>query len=488
MRGLVACSLALGLLACADPVLLAPPRYAPLPASESATPHAPAPQASAAKASAEPSALMVAAQRISDEAQSSQHADELLRELCDDIGARLSGSKELTRALEWARQRLSEAGHENVAIEPVMVPTWVRGKESLTMLAPFARSIPVLGIGGTVPTPKGGISGQLVVVHSETELAERAADIRGKIVLIDKALPPFDAVARDPHYGDTVGARVFGASLAAKQGAQAVLVRSVTARSLGTLHTGALHYDDGVPKIPAASVTVESSTMLARLAEKHTPVTVRLSLASEDRGLSQSGNVVAELRGREKPEEVVVIGGHIDSWDVGQGATDDGAGVVIAMEALTVLRKLGLRPRRTVRVVLFTNEENGLRGATAYAEAHKAERHVAAVESDNGAARVEALGVDTQPDDGEAAAVQRLAPMLAALAPLGVSKLQPGHSGADVGPLVKQGALGIGLYHDWSEYFDIHHTEADTLDKVKPDELAQGVAAMAVLAYALAEE
>jgi hypothetical protein len=467
-------------------VLLAPPRYAPLPPA-SAEGGAAAKAKVGEASGAEQSSLRVAADRIRHEALSSTHAYELLRELCDDIGARLSGSKELARALEWAKARLSEAGHQGVAIEPAMVPTWVRGKESLTLLTPEARNIPVLAIGGSVPTPKGGITGELVVVHSETELADRAADIRGKIVLIDKAMPPFDTVTRDPHYGDTVGARVFGASLAAKQGALAVLVRSVTAHSLATLHTGALHYDDNAPKIPAASVTVESAALLSRLSEKH-KLTLRLSLESEDRGLTPSGNVVAELRGRAKPEEIVVISGHIDSWDVGQGAVDDGAGVVIAMEALNVLKKLGLEPKRTVRVVLFTNEENGLRGAAAYAEAHKNERHHAAVESDNGAAKVESLGVDTEPNAGEPKAMAELEPVLAELAPLGVTRLSRGHSGADVVPLVKQGALGIGLGHDWSEYFDVHHSDADTLDKVDPGELAQGVAAMAVLAYGLAEQ
>jgi carboxypeptidase Q len=337
LRSLAPLSLLVLSTSCAPQAGLTVPVYEPLPGARVAATVATA-RATAKAAPGEPSSFAAAAQRITAEALQSRHAYELLRELCDDIGARLSGSPELTRALAWAKQRLGEAGHENVRIEPVMVPTWVRGRESLAMVVPLSRAIPVLGIGGSVSTPKGGLTGELVVVHSETELATRAADIRGKIVLIDKAMPAFDPATHDTHYGETVRGRVYGASLAAKHGASALLVRSVTARSLGTLHTGSLVYDPAAPKIPAGSVTVESATWLSRLVAQGKKVTLRLQLESRDLGLTESGNVLAELRGREKPEEIVVISGHIDSWDVGQGAADDGAGVVIAMEALSVLR------------------------------------------------------------------------------------------------------------------------------------------------------
>jgi carboxypeptidase Q len=463
--------------ACAKVPAPAVPTYAPLPAAEG---KAGAPAAVSAD-------LQHRASRIAEEALRDERAYQLLSELCDDIGARLSGSEELKRAVSWAEAKLREAGHENVRAEPVQVNTWVRGKESLSLLTPSQRSIPVLGVGGTVPTPKGGLSGELAVVSSVDELATRGAELKGKIVLIDAVMPPFDPVTQDTGYGKVFAARVFGPSLAAKQGVLAVLVRSLTATSLGTLHTGAVAYDAAVAKIPAASVSIETAGWLRRLVERKQHVTLKLELESEDRGLSPSANVIAELRGRELPDEVVVIGGHLDSWDVGQGATDDGAGVVISMGALGVLRRLELRPRRTVRVVLFTNEENGLAGAREYAKAHAAEHHVAAVESDFGAALVTGLGVDMDPDPSEPAAITALQGVLDLLRPLGVTRVEAGMAGADIAPLIKQGALGLGLGHDGARYFDVHHTHADTLDKVKPEELAQSVATMAVLAYALAE-
>jgi carboxypeptidase Q len=464
--------------ACAKAPSPAVPTYVPLPSALDAKSGAPA---------ALPADLHARAGRIADEALRDERAYQLLTELCDDIGARLSGSEELKRAVSWAEKRLREAGHENVRAEPVQVNTWVRGKESLAMVAPAPRAIPVLGLGGTVPTPKGGLTGELAVVSSLDELAARGAELKGKIVLIDAVMPPFDPVTRETSYGKVVPARLFGASLAAKHGAVAMLIRSITANSLGTLHTGAMVYDPAVAKIPAAAISTEMASWLHRLVERKERVTLKLELESEDRGLTPSANVIAELRGRERPEEIVVISGHIDSWDVGQGASDDGAGVVISMAALGVLRRLALTPRRTVRVVLFTNEENGLAGAREYAKAHAAERHVAAVESDFGAGRVTGLGVDTEPDQGEAQATAALAGVLDLLRPLGVSRVEPGHSGSDISPLIKAGALGIGLGHDGAHYFDLHHSEADTLDKVKPEDLAQSVAAMAVLAYALAE-
>jgi carboxypeptidase Q len=464
--------------ACAGAKAPPVPSYAVLPSALDAKSGAPA---------ALPADLHTRAGRIAEEALRDERAYQLLTELCDDIGARLSGSEALKRAVSWAEERLREAGHENVRAEPVQVNTWVRGPESLAMLTPSARTIPVLGLGGTVPTPKGGLRGELAVVSSLDELGTRGAELKGKIVLIDTVMPPFDPVTQDTSYGEVVPARLFGASMAARHGALAVLIRSITATSLGTLHTGAMIYDPAVAKIPAAAVSTETASWLHRLVERKERVTLALELASEDRGLSPSANVVAELRGRERPEEIVLIGGHLDSWDVGQGASDDGAGVVISMGALGVLRRLGLTPRRTVRVVLFTNEENGLAGAREYAEAHAGERHVAAVESDFGAGRVTALGIDTEPDEGEPQAVAALAGVLDLLRPLGVSRVAAGHSGADVGPLVRAGALGIGLGHDGSHYFDLHHSEADTLDKIKPEDVAQSVAAMAVLAYALAE-
>jgi Zn-dependent M28 family amino/carboxypeptidase len=288
-------------------------------------------------------------------------------------------------------------------------------------------------------------------------------------------------------YGKDARYRTRGASAAAKHGAAAMLVRSLTAHSLRTPHTGALGYDPAQPKIPAAAVSVEDALLIARLAAQG-PVTVKLSLDSKTLPDARSANVIGELRGREKPDEVVVIGAHIDSWDVGQGANDDGAGCVIVMQALTTIRRLGLQPRRTIRVVLFTNEENGLRGAKAYAETHLAElpKTVLAIESDSGSFAPRGFGVDAKPEVTPKV-VARLAEIAALLEPIRKMHVRAGGGGADLGPMVPHGVPTVGLEVDGRTYFDTHHTEADTLDKVDPVTLAESVAAIAVLAYVVAD-
>ncbi len=408
-----------------------------------------------------------------------------LAHLTDRIGHRLSGSKALESAVAWAAQSMKDDGHE-VRTEKVMVPHWVRGTEDVALMTPVARPLRVLGLGGSISTPKEGITAPVVVIKSFAELDAKAAVIKDAIVLYDVALPAYSSDTGSG-YGGVVAYRHGGASRAAKHGAVAVLVRSVTAHSLRTPHTGALTYQAEQPKIPAASVTAEDAMLIARLAEQG-PVTVRMKLESQQLPDAESANVLGELRGTEKPDEIVVIGAHIDSWDVGQGAHDDGAGCVTMMQALTVLKQLGLAPRRTIRVVLFTNEENGLRGAKAYAQDHAIElpKTVFAIESDSGGFSPRALGIQTQPEVS-ARTVARITEVAALLRPLGVTRIVPGQSGADVGPMVPAGVPAAGLYTDGRTYFDIHHTEADTLDKVDPAQLADNVAAIAVLAYVIAD-
>lgn len=429
------------------------------------------------------------ASQIIEASLGSGRAHGLLTELCDDIGARLSGSPSLDRALVWARDALREAGHAGVAIEKVMVPRWVRGQESLTLLAPRRRSMRLLGLGNSVGTPAEGVRAPVMVVDSMADLEQRRRQAKGKVVLFNVPMPAYDTETRDPGYGSVVGVRVQGASLAAAHGAVAALVRSLTATSLSTPHTGTLRYDEDKPRIPAAAITVEDAAFIARLAGRGLPVEVRLTMEARDGGMVESGNVVAQLEGRERPQEIVVIGGHIDSWDVGQGAHDNGSGVVIAMEALNLLRRLGLAPRRTIRVVLWTNEENGLMGAKGYAKAHEEELpdHVAGIESDTGGARVVQLNVQHRDQAVADRARGRLSAIASLLQPLGANRVVPGSSGADLGPLRETGMVGIGLRHDVSHYFDIHHTEADTLDKVEASDLDQGVASLAITAYVLAD-
>jgi carboxypeptidase Q len=428
-----------------------------------------------------------AADRILRTARADRGAYTKLAHLTDRIGARLAGSPQLDQAIAWAQAAMRADGHD-VRAEPVQVPVWIRGHEEGAIVSPVARPITLIGIGDTVPTPKGGITAPIVVVHSFDELDAKGAAVKGKLVLFDVAMPPYSETTGSG-YGEVVRYRGLGPSRAAKLGAVGVLVRSVTAHSLGAPHTGALRYDPAAPKIPAAAVTVEDAALITRLAAAG-PVTVRLVLESRRLPDAPSANVIGELRGRERPEEIVLISAHLDSWDVGQGAHDDGAGCVMVMQALTTLRKLGLVPRRTIRVVLFTNEENGLRGGKQYAIDHAAEakRTVLAFETDSGGFSPRGFTVDTEhPTAGTPRVIARLTELLTLLAPINVTRVIPGHGGSDISPLAALGVPALGLAVDGRTYFDIHHTKADTLDKVDPQALADGVAAVAVLAYVAAE-
>ena len=424
--------------------------------------------------------------KIIDAALAKNDAWTKLEHLCDDVGNRLSGSEALGRAVDWAVATLEDDDQEHVHLEPVMVPRWVRGAESLALIEPRALVLPMLGLGNSVGTPPEGITAEVAVVTNEAELDALGDRAKGKIILFNN---PMSAAAGGSDYGTTVRFRVGGAKLASAKGAVAYLVRSVTAANLRNPHTGVMSYKDAAAKIPAAAITGEDADMLARFAARGRRISVHLTMAAHDEGLAPSNNVVAELRGREHPEEVVVIGGHLDSWDVGQGAQDDGAGVVIAMEALNVLRRGGFRPRRTVRVVLWVNEENGLAGGEQYAKDHADElkNHVAAIESDSGAFAPKGFAVEFVDKKREAAARDELEALLTALAPLGATTAKAGFSGADVSPMHPAGVPALGLSVDGTHYFDVHHSQADTLDKVDPKELSRCVAAMAAMAWMLAE-
>lgn len=429
------------------------------------------------------------ADRIIADVMKNNRGYDKLTELCDDIGHRLSGSKSLDRAIDWAVATLKRDGHENVRAEPVMVPHWVRGAESAEMIEPRAIQLSMLGLGGSVATPAEGITAEVIAVKDREELeALGNAAVRGKIVLFNHAMPAYSE-EHGTSYGTTVQYRSNGATWAAKNGAVAALVRSVTARSLRSPHTGGMRYADDVTKIPTAAISTEDADTLYRLCKRGVRVVVRLKMEAHFKPDAPSANVVAELRGREKPEEIVVIGGHIDSWDVGQGAHDDGAGVVTAMEALNVLRRLDLRPRRTIRVVLFTNEENGLAGGTQYAKQHEKElpNHVAAIEMDSGGFAPTGYGVSVNDEAKQPRATAQLGEITALLHAIGATKARGDGGGADIGPMKPAGVPQLSHDVDVSTYFDYHHTHADTLDKVDRVELSKNVAAMAVVAYVLAD-
>ncbi len=404
-----------------------------------------------------------------------------LQHLTDHIGHRISGSPALDRATEWAIAAMRADGHENVHGEKVMVPKWVRGEEWGSIKTPIERPLALLQLGNSAATPARGLTAPVVVVSSFDELDK--LDVKGKIVLFNHPMRAWNE-KEGPGYGEAVEYRNNGPSRASKLGAAAVLVRSVTNTSFRSPHTGNTKFETGVKPIPAAAVSVEDAALMARLAAEGEKVSVELRTSGKLHKDVPSQNVIAEIRGREKPDEVVVMGGHIDSWDVGQGAHDDGGGCVITMQALTLLRQLGLTPRRTIRVVLFTNEENGLKGAKQYVIDHAAEmdRHVLALEADTGVFAPRGFEIA-----GDADAIRRATDIATLLEPLGATRMDFSDAGTDVGELVDKKVVGLGLSMDSSTYFDYHHSQADTLDKVRPEDLRRDIAAVAVMVYVIAD-
>jgi carboxypeptidase Q len=416
------------------------------------------------------------AARIIGEAVGSTFAWQRLSVLTDSIGNRLSGTPALERAIAWATAEMARDGLENVRAEKVMVPRWVRGAESAEIVSPARHPIVMLGLGDSVGTPADGIQADVLVVHTFDELDARPAAARGKIVLFNV---PFT------NYGETVRFRSAGASRAARHGAVAMLIRAVGPTGLRTPHTGALNYANDAPKIPAAAVSSEDADRIQRMADRGDKVVVRLAMQAHFEADAESANVVGEIRGRERPNEIVVVSGHLDSWDVGAGATDDGGGCVVSWEALRIMKKLNLRPRRTVRVVLWTNEENGGRGGLGYRDQHRAElaNHVMMMESDGGVFRP--LGFGFSGSDQARDKVRAIATLLAGI---GADQVTPGGGGADITASVQEGRIpAMSLEVDGSKYFLIHHTPADTIDKIDPIEMAKCAAAVAVMAYVVAE-
>jgi carboxypeptidase Q len=345
------------------------------------------------------------------------------------------------------------------------------------MGSPLPQPLKLLGIGNSVGTSPNGITADAVVVRSFDELDALGEQVRGKIVVYNA---PFTT------YGATVSYRWSGAARAARWGAAAVLVRSVTNVSLDTPHTGSMAYDDKYPKIPAAAITIEGAEMLQRLYDRDVTPTLHLRMDAKFLPDAESANVIAELKGSEKPDEIVLVSGHYDSWDVGQGAHDDGGGCIVAWEAVRLLKELGLRPRRTIRVVLYTNEENGLRGGNAYRDAYRADlaKHILAIESDSGIYRPEGLGLAVAAPGQARANLIEIGKLLSTIR---AHRIAADGGGADIGPIMREGVIGASLDVDGSRYFDIHHTAADTLDKISREDLALCVATMAVYAYVVAD-
>ncbi len=399
-----------------------------------------------------------------------------LEYLCYRIGNRLSGSASLEKAIAWSVEQMKAVGLSNVRVIPTKVPHWVRGAESGRILAPLDRPLHMLGLGMSVGTPPGGITAEAVAVSNFDDLAKLGRDkIQGKIVVYNYA---FEG------YGSARVYRQSGASRAAALGAVAALLRSATPLAMQAPHTGAMIYDEAQPKIPTAAISPEDALMIGRLCAEGVPVKIHLEMGAQMLPDADSGDVIGEIPGTEHPEEVVVIGGHIDSWDVGQGAQDDGASIMACLQAMSLIHKLGLQPRRTLRLAFWVNEENGGRGGEAYRAfvSDHLKDQVAALEMDGGAETPRGFGAGV-----DAKSMEMVRQIGALLDPIAAGEITGGGGGEDINPLIRDGVPGFSERASGAHYFDWHHSEADTLDKVNPDDFRKSVAALAVFSYALAD-
>ncbi|HBK55689.1 MAG TPA: aminopeptidase [Xanthomonadales bacterium] len=409
----------------------------------------------------------------------------LVESLTTEVGARLAGTEADARAVAWARARFEALGYDRVWLEPVKFPIWRRGHERAEVLPPFAQPLAITTLGGSVGTDRKGLEAEVVAFADLAALeAVPDASLDGRIAYIGYRMTRF----RDGRgYGPAVAARSRGASVASAKGASALLIRSIGTDSHRFPHTGMMSYADGVRPIPAAALANPDADQIERLLARGVPVRLRLDLDVGLDGEYTSHNVIGEITGRSQPDEVVVIGGHLDSWDLGTGAIDDGAGVAITMAAGALIGHLPAaeRPARSVRVIAWANEEQGLIGARAYAAAHAdtLSKHIIGAESDFGAGRIYALRAGV--DEASWPLIEQIGHVLA---PLGIETQRSGGGpGPDIVPLAERGVAWAQLAQDGTDYFDYHHTADDTLDKIEPAALDQQVAAYAAFAYLMAD-
>ncbi len=418
-----------------------------------------------------------------------ENAYRMLQVLTRRAPHRLSGSADADTAVRVARELLTAAGADSVWTEPCMVPHWERGPVESAVVAPSSRRdtpfpLAICALGGSVSTHPRGVRAEVVEVRSFDELHALGPRARGKIVFFNRPMDPgllntFDA------YGQAVDQRSRGAVEAARAGARAALVRSMTLAGDNVPHTGTLSYVDSVTRIPAAAVGVRDANRLSDLLKRDPRARVMLTLTCRTLPDAPSANVIGEIRGKEKPDEIILVGGHLDCWDKGEGAHDDGSGCVHAIEVLHLFRTLGIVPRRTIRAVMFMNEENGARGGTSYAASpsRARERHLVAIESDRGGFAPRGFTVES--DSTTLARLLRWQPLFEEIAS---ERIAAGSGGTDVSPIVKKGAVGIGLDVDDHRYFDVHHSANDVVASVHPRELELGAIATAFLCYLLSEQ
>lgn len=428
------------------------------------------------------------AERIRKAGLTEERAFEFLRRITA-VGPRLTGSPEAAKAVEVTRGMMAGMGLDNIHLEPVTVNRWVRGaREEAEIVHSASRAafpLHVCALGGSVGTPDSGITAPVVEVKSFEELDRLGPGARGKIVFFNR---PMDRSQTEPFaaYGGAADQRVRGAVQAARHGGVAALVRSLTFRVDDFAHTGLMTYDEGIPRVPAAAVSTSDADALSALLKKGGPVSVRLKMSCRNVGPVESANVVGELAGADHPEEIVLMGGHLDSWDLGTGAHDDGAGCAVSLEALRLIKDLGFRPKRTIRAVMFMDEEFGGTGGRYYVKdaRRKHERHLLAMESDRGGF----LPIGIAAGRSEAGLLQRLRALNELFKPLGVTSFSPGGGGVDVGPLIEQGTVPAAVIPNAQTYFDVHHSALDVLERVHPRELELQAVIMAILALIVAQE
>ena len=429
--------------------------------------------------------------RLQQAALTSDYAYRQVAHLSNNIGPRLTGSAQAGKAVEYVASELKAIGCE-VQMERVMVPHWVRGEETAALVqfpgqaANTTQKIVLCALGDSVATPADGIEAEVIAVRNFDELKSLPREkVAGKIVLFNY---PFDkqmaAEGRGGEaYGEAVIYRADGPSAAARQGAVACLIRSVGGADYRLPHTGQTDYANDAPKIPAGAVTAEDADLIADLVRQG-PVRMKLVLTPQTLPDVESANVIGDIKGSEHPEQVIIVSGHLDSWDLGTGAIDDGAGVAVSMETANLIQKLHLKPKRTIRVIAWMNEENGLAGSKQYGKDHEKEwmNHFAAMETDGGAGHPLGINIKAKPE-----VKKTFAPVAAILQGSGAGILTlVEHCGADIGPMEKAGVPAFSPIQDSRFYFNYHHTAADTLDKIVPKELAENSIVVAVTAYALA--
>ncbi|MCJ7485918.1 MAG: M20/M25/M40 family metallo-hydrolase [Candidatus Aminicenantes bacterium] len=426
--------------------------------------------------------------RLRDAGLAAEHGFELLKRITS-VGPRLTGSPEAAAAVELSLRLMKELGFANVHMEPVEVGHWVRGDvgkaEIIASGTRAAVPLALCALGGSVGTPEGGLAAPVVEVRSLDEVGRLGPKLGGKIVFFNR---PMDRRLADSFsaYGGAADQRVNGASAAARHGAVGVLVRSLTFREDANPHTGLMQYDPRSPRIPAAAVSTRDAEILSALLKEEQSVSVSLRLNCRDMGKVTSANIVGELTGTELPDEIILLSGHLDSWDLSVGAHDDGAGCAASLEALRLIMGLGLRPRRTIRAVLFMDEEFGGTGGRAYVRApeRKGERHLVAAESDRGGFAPVGLTIGRR----DSRVLKKISSYADLFRPLGISFIAPGGGGVDVAPLIEKGAEPAAVMINAQAYFDVHHSALDVVSSVHPRELELQAVILAALAYILAQE